>query len=969
MSFEIKKIYTDVPYADEIVYYTKLMAVNTTLKMKDRADNSETLDSLRNGDLYVSCIEGTATLEIFPDIYREALVNAGIVDDELIEKCMKDINYIPSNYKEIVRRLMVQFYVDKYEETNPYYRMLHGLPPVGMADYVDWWVPPEGVIIDLTKPVHEMSNSEVSILDKYGVLDQMIAEDPINREYMYHLGSKKIDYYLARRANRFDPLYVPTIESDAIQKMYTDKLDANKFYVLRAIYSEAYKYDSDYYDNFIAVLIIILTMVDVIARAPEFVARKEIFDIRSIQYIFKSYGVPYFEEIPLKFQLAMVKNLHRLLKYKSTAICMVEICSLFGFKNIEIFKYYLLRSRKVNVVDGEYFYINDEEGNEDLDAEYELKFLKIPLDADLDEYARIPGNYIDYDEITTEDTTWDGGLDHEEIKKRVLQEEFNFTRTKYMSIDSVYDVAKMSHQVSYFFNMLYDNIPYESLITVQVPFIEPGREFRVADLFTLLTVLCYYYKGVKDLIMDTTGKVLYVNGFNFKADLAQLAADIKPTIIDGVLSHEGTTLRARKHAKELIDKFIIPDKSIPSFNEMMDMFVNNMEVRDAVCEGMHNADNKRIYDIYKKLYDALMIVELTMDFYKNPETGDFWRDEEGDATFTEYLKHTDGSLYMAILDLESFETQDARNQYIANLVDSIVYALEEYIDTEEYQGLFHNLPMLSSEAVKQYIKTVINFYKSYKVDFLGLSTIYLLDDKCETCIHLIDKIDLNRYFTYNEYIKLYDMIAKMVVHMTENEIVKLIECVHVQSYYIKELDLDDPVIVRDRIAKMIVDIIIHSYISLLDEVQVRTMNRILYEKFGIYDYNSGVTSKMTKDDGITLKDRLYIYYDDQYSDIDQFMDKVDPDRVGSIGVASYTGNIYDTIEPRYIVDEVSGNSLNAITEEAVRSYMMANFFTKDRIVKVPSWTVEEASNMLVPSEKAVLDKLSFHRLPSDPHGQ
>ena len=214
MSFEIKKIYTDNPYVDEMVYYTRLMGIDTTLKMQQVADNNETAESIRRGDLYISCIEGTAIFEVFPSVSVSALKSAGIIAPELIRNCIKNKENVPISKRDAVTKAMINEYIENYEELNPYYRMLHGLPPIGKEDYVEDWIPPDGIIIDLSKPIHEMSNGEVLILDKYGILDNMINEDPVNREYMRHLGKKKIDYYLARRANRFDPLYIPSIESE-----------------------------------------------------------------------------------------------------------------------------------------------------------------------------------------------------------------------------------------------------------------------------------------------------------------------------------------------------------------------------------------------------------------------------------------------------------------------------------------------------------------------------------------------------------------------------------------------------------------------------------------------------------------------------------------------------------------------------------------------------------------------------------
>lgn len=954
MSFEINKVYTENPYVDEMVYYTKKLGMETVLKLKDLADNSETVESLRNGDLYISCIEGTAILEIFPKITKSALKAAGIIDPVNVELCINNRENIPMNKRDAVTKALVAEYIENYEELNPYYRMLHGLPAVGKSDYVEDWVPPDGIAIDISKPIHEMTNAEALILDRYGVLDSMMEEDPVNRQYMRHLGKKAIDYYTARRANRFDPLYIPTIDSDAIQKMYKDKLDANKFYVLRTVYSEAYKYDSDYYDNFIAVFIVLITMIDIISRVQEFVARKEIFDIRSVQYIFKSYGVPFFEEIPLKYQISMVKNLHTLLKYKSTAKCMVDICSLFGFNNIKIFKYYLLRDRKVDLTTGEYVEAFDENGNEDFEKEYELKFLKLPLEDELNDYIQVGGNYVDYDEITTGDATWDGGLDHNEIMKAVLEQEFNFTRTKYISIDTIYDIAKMSAQQSYFFNFLYDNVPLESMITIQVPYIESGKDFKIADIFTLLTVLTYYYNGVKDTIMDTTGKVLYVNGFNFKADLATLAAEISPKKINDVVVDPGSTL----HAREQLDKFIIPEASIPSFNEMMNIFVNNMDVRDELIKGMQESDNKRVLDVYKKLYDALMTVQLTMDYYKNPETGDFYRDEEGDATYTEFLKHRDASLYYAVLQTQEFEDDASRNQYIANLIDSIVYALEEYIDSDEFQYLFSNLPVMSSEAVKQYIATVINFYKSYKVDFLGLNTIYTFDDKKDGAIRLIDDMLFHRFFQRNEFIKLYDEFAKNFVTMSSDEKIKLIERIYLDIRTWSIQNKEDRITLKDEIWEKITKLVLHTIIQCTEEIYGINTEFAVYDTIISSDYLSSHIHISSKDE-LGIIDRLWIINNDASEEDDPYMNLVDPSAVGSIITADAKGN--SSAPMVYISNNVKNGKLNVVTEKAVEDYVKEVALPKtDIITKCNNTVLSNCSDTKTLSEKCILEALSFH---------
>lgn len=776
MSFEIKRVYTENPYVDELVYYTKLLGIETVLKLQQRADNCETADSLKASGIYIACMENTMEFAIIPRLTRTCLLKAG-VDPNMIDRCVYRKEYVPQELRDAVVKEYSKEYVETYEDLNPYYRMLHGLPAIGREDYVEDWIPPDGVEIDLSKPIHKMNSSEINILDHYGILDDIIAEDPVNREYMHHLCDKAIDYYTARRATRFDVLYIPDIDSDSIYKMYKDKLNSNKTYILRTVYSEAYNYGSDYYDNFIAVLIVLTTIMDIIARVQEFIARKEIFDLRSIQYIFKSNGVPFYEEIPLKYQMAMIKNLHTLLKYKSTKKCMVSICSLFGFSNIKIFKYYLLKDRRTDI-HGNYIYAEDENGNEDINAEYELKFLKLPLEDDIEEYVRSSANYMNYDEVTNSDTTWDGGLDHNEVIKEILQQDFNIARTKYISIDSVYEIAKLSMQQSYFFNFLYSN-NLDSKLTIQIPFIDSSREFKITDIFVFLTALGYYYNNVKDTIMDTQSKVLFINGFNFKADLSALATDIMSKCNDEINSVPDAVI---EDANAQLNKFKIYNSEIPSLSDMMAMFVNNMEVRDALIKGMQEAENVNIYRIYKDLYDALMITELNLEFYKDPHTGDFYRDEDGDATYTEFLKHRDSTLYTMILEVQDSEDKASRNQYITNIIDSITWVLEEYINSNTYQGIYASIPTVSSDVVNQYIATVINFYKSYKIEFLGVNTIYTLDDKIHGIIKLADCVHVDYTRTRTDRVDIAENINSLEVDISPQDRVELVEVPYIYRY-------------------------------------------------------------------------------------------------------------------------------------------------------------------------------------------
>lgn len=825
MAYKIEQVYTENPYVDVLVYNTKLLGIDTVLKMKDVADANETEESLYNADRLIASIEGTATWGLFDSFPEEVLRKSGLTGSVLAASLLSKES-IPTSYRDTVVSNMRIWYADNYEELNNYYRMLNGLPPIEynqtvfskanwvyptnmptandgrvngaycyalLVDTYNWyiynetedawtitstpphvcidngWTPPSDITtLDLSIPVHKMSDEAILILEGEGELEELYNADKENRGYIKFL-RKKINPYTARRAPAFYPIYIPDIDSRELSDEYKERLEVNRKYALQAVYSQAYKFNSDYFDNFVAVFIIINTIIDIISRVQEFIARKEIFDIRSCRYIFESNGVPYWGEIPLKYQIRMVKNLHTLLKYKSTSQCMVDICSLFGFKNISIFKYYLLRERKKDA-NGNYLFYTNSKGEEDYDANFELKFVKIPIDAEMDEYIRDPSYYVNYDEVTASDDTWDAGMDHDTVKRQHKALGFNYTRTKYFSVDAVYDLAKIAIQQEYFFNMLYDNVEIEDLIKVTVPYITE-TPIEISQLFTFLTTLSFRYYGIKDTILDTASKVLYVNGFNFKADMSVLQ-DLFDHFSRLQLEHiteEEYAISALNRARDLFKRFNLPTDQIPTFNQLMYIFKNNLDIRELLVIGMKEADNKRIHDIYKLLYDSLMTMQLTNDHFCDPETGELWRDEQGDATYTEWLRHVNPSLYYKLREIDNMEEAETKNQYIANLIDNIIYILEEYIDMDEFAGLFHSLPVVSGEAVKEYIAMVIDFYKSYKVHFLGVNTLYTFDDDYEGWVRIIDQCLFNRIFWKDDIVPISDTIFDQLNWMQKDD--------------------------------------------------------------------------------------------------------------------------------------------------------------------------------------------------------
>ncbi len=777
----------NIPLVDELVYAIKKICKTCVLKDEAKALECESLETQKESDIYLLCVEGKVTFRNF-EYTLEDLMKIGIPDNILWE-CYNDNNQIPDKYREALKNTKSKEVLENYIEKNNYYRMLNGIPNYKQEGIVinPYIMPKELKDINVDGYVHELSDSTLDILYHFGVIDKLLDLYP-DCKYLNHLGSKSISIYSARVAVDNELLYVTDDLPTEISVRFKEKIEINRVFTKKTIYSDAFKLGSDYYDNFIRIFIIIQTILDLLAEIPDMIIKREVFDIRTIELLFKSNGVDYFHEIPYRYQISMVRNLNKLLKFKSTTRNLVDICSLFGFDNINVFKYYLLRNRTVNK-DGSYNFntkiiLNPENGEEveveDYDSNYELKFLKVPIEDKADNFLNVLSNHLEYDSIVEGDKYWNGELTHEYVKSTILAKEFNYVQSKYISVDTMYSLSELSFQMVYFYNMVLDDVILEELLTVRVPAINGLGVFKFVDILCYLYALTYEYNNLEDDIITSQTNILHVKGFNFKANMSKLASYVK---------EKGFTL------EELgVSDFKIYKDQLLSYNQLMNIFTNNKNIHDHIVKQMFTADNYDIYKVYSDLYDSLMITELSHEFFR-------LKDGRIAKSYTEFLKERDVILYNSLIQIRQSDSVEVKQDTITTIIDATVYELEEFINTKEYKYIFSHLPAVSAEAIKKYIYTVVNFYKSYKIDILSINTVYVFDDKLENKIKCIDNMLINRYYDRVDNVDVLDTIRKWIASFTYREKIELIDKIYINISRDGTIDLRTVLNIIDKIKK------------------------------------------------------------------------------------------------------------------------------------------------------------------------
>lgn len=856
--YEVKKILTDYPFVDELVYYTKLLAYNAVVKNEALANSFETVDSQINANIYIACVEGKAKFTTFRYIPESILIECAI-PQSIRQSCIIDKFNIPESKRALVVSKMVTYYINNYEEMNTYYRRLMGLPPMNDKGIkVPSHLIDEELDVDWSIPIHEMTIREINIIDSYGILDQIKQEYP-DLLYLKYLGDNAINPYVARKAANFQILYIPNIDSEPVLEKFKTKYEANRIYTIRAIYSEAFKYGSDYYDEFIIILILIMTMVDIISEVQEFILRKEIFDNRSIQYLFQSNGVPYWSEIPTKYQIAMIKNMHTLLKYKSSTKNLIDICSLFGFSDVAVFRYYILKDRRMNP-DGSYVfaYKKDENGEFLLDSEgnkipdnmenYDLKFIKVPIKDKADNYIKDTYNHVDYDTITLNDPYWDGGENHEKVKEAIINQELTVARTKYIGVDTTYDLTRMTFDLPYFYNMIYymSNNDYAAGrrrfdLTLSIPSLRVNHSFYLTDVFSYLFCLGYLYVGLEDNLMDTPTKVLAIEGFNFEADLNELKS---------YCISKGYTLETLLNTKK-IGEFKQPLECL-SFAQMAEVFITNRAIYDHIVEKIFTADDKNIYNIYKHIHDALMITDLNMNFF-------IMENGQPATTWTEYIQSRDVVLYDSIVKFKNINDIQTRQTAIVNTMISVIGVLDEWLDSDAYAYIYSTLPGSSADYVQLYMEKVINFFKSYKTHLLEINTVYKFYNKLENTIRAIDCIkELNGVYTVKDGPKYGDVIFSLKSNRKETENLTVEEQLWIKVWRWIKSQYQDMVEITDDLSGVKIVFHLNDYANIIDGYNTPLLWFTSKDYIAISSQPSLTSEISHSDNGSIKKDDCYI---------------------------------------------------------------------------------------------------------------
>lgn len=690
--------YLSSTFADQLMlFFSKMIIKNDAM-----AERYETTESKKSARLFLAATEGTDSFLLYQDLYtKEDLLSVGMSERE-VDYYIKNLLTLPEEIKQVLIKKKRSYIIENYKETNMYYRMLNGEPPIGYEPYVI-----KG------KKVTELTEEEVSYTYKRELEGIKRLHNKVEDRYLYHLGENRVDYYTARTTGNLRPLYFHNYIFDQyLTRKIIDTYYECASYIQTVFYSKAFK-DYERYTNFLIVTIIFNTINKILSEPIRMAIRGEFSDMEALRDIFATYNLPFDPLISKRYLQRIVKNLNNLFSYKGTNQVLIDIVSLFGYDKITLNKYYLTKDMKTDE-DGNFIFKG--ENNE----RFELNFLEIPI-TDENSNSLFSGKLerIDYDVLTYDDPFW-GANDKENTKQKLLETEFNYLNTKYLSINTMTNITQIIQEMCYFFNFINDVEGHkliDQLEMINTEIKESSLPIKLFDLIVAMQVLISKKLGYDDMILYTGTAISSLYGFNFKGNQDQLNEILK--------KYPSSDLK-KKFGRLLTNKNNIDTDYTK--RDLISIFFENIDYKTDLEQMLIKTDNIDEYRMLKEIYNYNCFSTATRSMFKK-ENGSYY------TTYTEYLENRD-------LELLNFIERYMKDDNHLAALQMLFDCADLYLEDVRFTSMFLNSSV--SDRLRNYIYSLLCYFKAYTVDIKNFNVFFLMDDPSSNLIKFIDTITFIR---------------------------------------------------------------------------------------------------------------------------------------------------------------------------------------------------------------------------------
>ena len=689
-----------------------------------------------------------------PALIDETILLAVLNDHSLIYKhaSEEDINAL----LKLKRTQLIQ----AYDEPNSYYRMIMGIPEIEDKDefYIKFNSTEVGVLppiidrenmkavvyygvsgelpgVDSSKAIHTMSKYELGYLYDDGILTELYKAFP-DKKYINYL-HRRCNLFEARDGHQFDIIKMGSIDNFKIMDSFKNNYNRNKFIFIRRHHNEFYQNFTEYYEQMMLMILIWATMIDVI-RDLHLGPDINFFSEEDIKAVFADNSVELYDELPLSIKSEIANNINILIKTAGTDRVLVNLSKIFNVNNI--YNYVL---QKYQTKHGP-----------------KLRAIPVPVNdkKNLKKYLTQPDIGISLKELTEDDPTWvdkptstgdknyvftNNEFLYKNIETRLLEKDFSYIYTKYVTLDNVIVMSQLTLDMSMFFNYMkrYDEISGLNNPTgsfVQIRHQLAGTWTTLFDLYCYLCACTLTKWKFSDDIPKHAAEVAYVIGLN---DKLSFKTEEFPNIYDDIDLIDLIHLFEREFAgmgnmangayKEYSDfKYIIRDwltynkdplSSKKTFYNFINAFYKDRKLIADLNKIIRTTYDKSTYYLAKRILNLCTTLESQDSVYG------------GFDTYSELLKFKNITLYKRFAKLKNNEEEiyysefDSEISYVLMLFGNLIDSLNNDDFSETFK-FFEDIRDTEYAEIKNILGKLITYFSSLTVTVKDPTLIYELGD-------------------------------------------------------------------------------------------------------------------------------------------------------------------------------------------------------------------------------------------------
>ena len=479
----------------------------TTIKRGYLADSLDTTAIRSSYAKYRNAMRENDAIE-YHSLVSSDFANTDLsLNTEAIIVCLKDssavYNYLNEEQCAVVLSNIRDRITSKYVEKNAYYRILCGLPDLQdtLPIYVDSI---NEDICDITKPIHTMTDTELKSLYTRGVLTELAEKYP-NLLYIPYL-HRRSDIITAREAEDFEIIVQGTDDNEPeLTDLFFNHYNKNRNTFIQRHVNAFYQRSTDYYESLMAMILMWATRIDIIREVHANVDI-DYYDDYDLAYIFQDYSLSIDSSISKDIRADIAKNINLLVRNRGTNDVLQNLADIFNIKNI--YNYVIQK-----------LYVN---------GEPTLRCHAVPVSDmhNMSKYLTREYGFITYGKLVENDDAWIDkqvsskstteieSAEADEYKstyERLLNTDFSYIHSKYISVDNMINMSQMSMDFSLFFNYL---LSKTTLHTLTVHHRLSDSNITLLQVYAYLCSLLSMKYKFKDNIVSNSSELRYVLGLN-----------------------------------------------------------------------------------------------------------------------------------------------------------------------------------------------------------------------------------------------------------------------------------------------------------------------------------------------------------------------------------------------------------------------------------------------------------------------